>query len=142
MGVYITPEDTTTMDRVVEAIQRKPQGAELLVVGDFNVNITAPEGDWRAEDIATKIATAGREDMARHFLPREKRWCQDKRKWGVLRMGREVQSWTDYILGTDRRLFRNVTDRDPQHNSDHYMVLGCRAEAVAGEATGKTNEDR
>ena len=33
------------MERVVEAIQRKPRGAELLVEGNFNVNIAAPEGD-------------------------------------------------------------------------------------------------
>ena len=125
VGVYIAPEDTTTLERVVKAIRRKPQGAKLLVAGDFNVNIAAPEGDRRAEDIATELATAGLEDMARHFLPREKRWCRDRRTWGMLRKGREVRSRTDYILGTDRRLFRNVTVRDPRHNSDHYMVLGC-----------------
>ena len=77
MGVYIAPEDTTTMERVVEAIQRKPRGAELMVAGDFNVDIAAPEGDWRAEDIAAELATAGLEDMAQHFLPQEKRWCRD-----------------------------------------------------------------
>ena len=38
---------------------------------------------------------------------------------------RKVWSWTDYLLGTDRRLFQNVSVRDPWHNSDHYMVLGC-----------------
>ena len=40
-------------------------------------------------------------------------------------LGREVQSRTNYILGTDSRLFRNVAFQDPRHNSDHYMVLGC-----------------
>ena len=34
-------------------------------------------------------------------------------------------SRTDYILGTDFRLFVNVYVRDPRHNSDHYIVLGC-----------------
>ena len=38
--------------------------------------------------------------------------------------GREVMSWMDCILGTDCRLFQNVTVRDPQHNLDHYLVLG------------------
>ena len=83
VGVYIAPEDTETMERIVEAIRRKPRGAELLVAGNFNVNIAAPEGDRRAEDIATELATAGLEDMARHFLPREKRWCRDRRPWGM-----------------------------------------------------------
>ena len=88
VGVYLAPEDTTMMERVVEAIRRKPRGAELLVAGDFNVDIAAPEGDRRAGDIATELATEGLEDMARHFLPREKRWCRDRRTWGMLRKGR------------------------------------------------------
>ena len=36
-----------------------------------------------------------------------------------------MRSWTEYILGEDFRLFGNVYVRDPRHNSDHYMVLGC-----------------
>ena len=43
----------------------------------------------------------------------------------MIREGREVRSWTDYILGMDCRLFGNVSVRYPRHNSDHYMVLGC-----------------
>ena len=34
----------------------------------------------------------------------------------MIREGREVRSWTDYIMGTDRRLFENVSVRDPRHN--------------------------
>ena len=83
--MYLAPEDTTSMERVVEATWRKPRGAELLVAGDFNVDIAALEGDWRAEDIATELATAGLEDMARHFLPQEKRWFRDRRTWVMLR---------------------------------------------------------
>ena len=43
----------------------------------------------------------------------------------MLREGREVRSRTDYILGTDSRLFGKVSGWDPRHNSDHYLVLGC-----------------
>ena len=43
----------------------------------------------------------------------------------MIREGREVRSWTDYILGKYRRLFGNVSVRDPRYNLDHYMVLGC-----------------
>ena len=42
----------------------------------------------------------------------------------MVREGRVVRSQTDYLLGTDRILFRNVAVRDPRHNSDHYMVMG------------------
>ena len=121
---YIALEDENTMKTVIEAIGRKPPGAELMVAGDFNVDILAPEGR-RVENIATDLATAGVEDMAQHFMPQGTRWCRDRRTWDMKRQGQVVRSRTDYILGTDRRLFKNVAVRDPRHNTDHYMVLGC-----------------
>ena len=68
--MYLAPKDITTMERVSEAIRSLPRGAELLVVGDFNVDLASLEGDQRAEDIATSLATKELEDMARHFLPK------------------------------------------------------------------------
>ena len=41
----------------------------------------------------------------------------------MVREGRYVRYRTDYILGTDCRLFWNVSVRDLRHNSDCYMVL-------------------
>ena len=40
-------------------------------------------------------------------------------------MAREVRSRTDYILDTDGHIIRNVSVRDPMHNLDHYLILGC-----------------
>ena len=37
----------------------------------------------------------------------------------------------DYLLGTDRSLFRNVAVRDPSDNSDHFMVVGHSRSATA-----------
>ena len=51
----------------------------------------------------------------------------------MVQVGREVSSWTDYILGTDHRLFWNVFVWDPRHNSDHYLVLGCLHSAPLSE---------
>ena len=51
----------------------------------------------------------------------------------MLQKGREVRSRTDYILGMDRRLFGNISVRDPRHNSDHYMVLGFLTSASLTE---------
>ena len=112
------------METVIAAIGRKLPGAELMVAGDFNVDILAPEGR-RAENIATDLATAGVEDMAQHFMLQRRRWCRDRRTWDMKRQGHVVRSRTDYILGTDRRLFKNVAVRDAWHNTDHYMVHGC-----------------
>ena len=47
----------------------------------------------------------------------------------------EVRSRTDYILGIDRRIFRNVAVRDPRQNSDQYLVLGCLLSAPLREHT-------
>ena len=63
------PNNTLTIDRVVEALKVLPKGAELLVAGDVNANLAAPEGDRRGEDIAAALATKGLEDMLVHFLP-------------------------------------------------------------------------
>ena len=48
------------------------------------------------------------EYMSSHFLPRNKPWLKDGRAWAMHWSGREMRSWTDYILGADSRLFRNV----------------------------------
>ena len=79
MGCYLAPDDTSTIERVVEALRDQPNGAELLVAGDLNTNLAVLEGDRREEDIAATIATEGLDYMAQHFLPRERRRCRDRR---------------------------------------------------------------
>ena len=74
VGCYLAPDNTSTIERVVEALRDQPNGEELLVAGDLNTNLAAPEGDRREEDIGTIIATEGLEDMAQHFLPQERWW--------------------------------------------------------------------
>ena len=54
----------------------------------------------------------------------------------MIREEREVRSQTYYILGTDLRLIGNVSVRDPMHNSDHYIVLGCLHSASLKENAG------
>ena len=133
MGCYLAPNDTSTIYWVVKALRDRPKGAELLVAGDLNINFADPEGDRREEDIAATFATEVLEDMAPHFLTRQRRWCRYRHMWGMLQKGREVQSWIDYILGTDLRLFGNVSVQDPWHNSDNYMVMGCLPSASLTE---------
>ena len=116
LGCYLAPDDTLTTESVVAALKKRLRGAKLLVTGDFNANLVEPEGDRRGEDIAEALATEGLEDMSAHFLPRRRPWCRDRRTWSMIREEREVRSWMDYILGTDRHLFGNVSFRDPMHN--------------------------
>ena len=135
MGCYLAPDNTLMIKRVVEALKERPKGSDLLVADNMNVNLTEPEGDRREENIAATLATDGLEDMAAHFLPRRRRWCQDKRTWSMFRLGREVQSRTDYIMGIDNRLFRNMTIQEPWHKSDHNLVPGCLCSTPLREHT-------
>ena len=51
----------------------------------------------------------------------------------MVRQEREVRSRTDYILGSNRRIFQNVYVRDTRHNYDHYIVMGCLCSASLRE---------
>ena len=120
MGCYIAPDKNSTIDSVVAALKERTCGAKLLMAGDFNTQILEPEGDRRGEEIAATLATERIKDMSEHFLLRRSSWCLDRRTWSMIRAGREVRYQTDYILGMDRRLFWNVSVREPRHNSDNY----------------------
>ena len=93
------------------------------------------ESDRRGTDIAAAMTEAGVEDMTAHYLLRKRRWGREKRTWSMVREGKVVRSRTDYLLGTDRSLFRNVSVRDPRHNTNHFMVVVCLRSAPKGEHT-------
>ena len=86
-------------------------------------------------EIAAAMTAAGVEDMTAHFLPRRRRWGRERRMWSMVREGKVFWSQTDYLLGTDRSLFRNVYVWDPRHNTDHFMVVGCLRSAPEREHT-------
>ena len=95
------------------------------MTGDLNVNLAELEGYWREEEIATALTTSNIEDILDHFFRQRRPWCWYGRTLSMVWAGRKVRSRTDYILGIDRRIFNNVTVRDPQHNLEHYLILGC-----------------
>ena len=85
----------------------------------------------RGSKIAVALTEAGVEDMSEHFLPRKRLWGRECRTWSMVREGRVVRSRTEYLLGTDRSLFRNVSVQDPSHKTDHYMLVGHLHSATA-----------
>ena len=101
------------------------KGAELIVAGDLNVELKNSSGQGGYEDIMVAVATTGLEDITGDLFLQRREWCKDRRTWAVVRKGRVVRSWTDYILGSDCRIFQNVSVRDPRHTSDQFMVVGC-----------------
>ena len=105
------------------------------MAGDLNVKLEYPEEDHREEEIMLVLEAVGLDDMSAHFLPRLCPWCQYGRMWSMVQLGREVRYRTDYILGTDLSLLRNVVAQYPRHNSDHYLVLVCLRIAPLREHT-------
>ena len=123
------------VESTIAALRELSWGYKLLASGEFNADIAQPEGEEWDEDITTTLAAAGLEDMSEHLLPRQCPWCWYRRTWSMVRLGREVRSWADYILGMNRNLFRNVSALGPRNNSNHYMILGCLQIATLREHT-------
>ena len=108
IGYYLAPDNARTIERVITAMGDQPRGTALIVAGDLNTYLGDTECDGRGTEIAAAITEAGLEDMTAHFLPRKRRWGRERRTWAMVRGGEAIRSRTDYILGTDRSLFRNV----------------------------------
>ena len=124
MDVTLPPNDARTIERFVTALGDQPRGTALIVAGYLNTDLGDMASDRRGKEIAAAITEASLEDMTAHFLPRKRQWGREQRTWSMVKGGEAIRSRTDYILGTDRSLFRNVAVRDPRYNSDHYMVVG------------------
>ena len=125
IGCYLAPDNTSMIERVVAVLTDRPKGTALVVVGHLNTDLEESENNRRGTEIAAAMTAAGVEDMTAHFIPRRRRWGRERRTWSMVREGRVVRSRTEYLLGTDRSLFRIVSVREPRHNTDRFMVVGC-----------------
>ena len=67
------------------------------------------------------VAAAGLEEILEYLLPCWIPWALDRWMWNMVQLGREVRSRTEYILGTDRHLFSNMSVWDSRHNLYHYL---------------------
>ena len=68
MGCYLAPDDTSSIERLVRAMEQCPRREALMEVGYMNFNIVDPEGNIREETIVEDILDVGLEDMCDHFL--------------------------------------------------------------------------
>ena len=79
VGCYLTREGASTIEEIVAAISQRSCGAKLLVAGNFNSNLAAPEGHMWDKAIAVAHSTEGLEDTIANFIPRRKPWLRDGR---------------------------------------------------------------
>ena len=70
------------------------------MLGDFNTNLVAPEGQEQDKGIPEALVEKSLEDMSRHFLPHHKPRLKDGHIWTMRRGGWDVRSLTNYILNT------------------------------------------
>ena len=105
----IAPRKTLTREDVAAVIRYQSYGSNLLVVVTLNLNLLEPEGTLRLEAIADDLASVWLMDIGPHFLPQRKPWLKERCTWIICRYNQEVRSQMEYILGTDHRLFQEVT---------------------------------
>ena len=75
-----------------------------------------PGGSIHWEQITAYIVGAGMEDMSAHFLLHHKSWVWYGIMWYMRRLGMEMRSRADYLLGTNIHKFRNVSVLVPHYN--------------------------
>ena len=59
MGCYLDPDNASTIEVVIAAIIQQTDEAELLVAGNFNVDLADQEGNTRDEEIYVSLSTIG-----------------------------------------------------------------------------------
>ena len=85
-----------------------PRGVELIVTGDFNIDLESTERWGQDEGIVVVISMAGLVDLVVHILQQQQELCKDWRMWVMVRQGRVVRSQMEYILIYNHWIFQNV----------------------------------
>jgi hypothetical protein len=138
IGAYIPPGDTTTLASIFKASNRFA-GQPIILMGDINVDLQTNTPSNHDTEIMALLATLGLEDMSTHFLQRKN--FQHGNTWSMEREGDLIQSRCNYILGTDRRLFKYIQIKEPNYNSDHLMVAGRLRSAPKKETANMIKDE-
>ncbi len=103
-----------------------PKGCLLILLGDLNVNLTAPHNKHN-DTIAKQVDTMALIDMTSHFCQWRGRRSRGRWMWRMRRGRRWVSSQCDYILGRETNLGRWVWRVSVQtpicHDSDHRALV-------------------
>ena len=135
IGAYLPPSTLDDLPFLTEALDRFPVSKQPpLLLGDLNVDLSNKRAtDPRTTQVSEILATYGLMDMLPHFKQRKP--YRDLCTWTQTRNDHILRSRCDYILGTDRRLFKTVSIRDPRHfSTDHFMVVATFLERPSRSA--------
>ena len=84
MGCYLAPDDASSIQSLVRAMEHCPCGATFMVVVYLNFKIMDPEGNRMDKAIAEDLLDVGLEDMCGHFLLIHTTWSQDGQTWSMV----------------------------------------------------------
>ena len=139
VGVYIPPTtnkdiyEATLEDIYKAAAVAQGEGAQLMILGDINVDlhgVTNPRMDFlhgtfegqdecHASTIST-LSSLGVEDIGRRFLQRK---CTGIWTWWQVRQGKWIRSICDYILMDPKaKVLSHRIRHVPGCSTDHRMV--------------------
>ena len=68
VGCYLSSDDASTIECVLVAVGNRSRWSKLPVAGNFNTDLTEPEGAERDEEISADLAAAGLEDIWRNSI--------------------------------------------------------------------------
>ena len=91
VGCYLSPNDASTIECVLVAVGKLPRWSELLVAGNFNADLTSPEGEERDKEVSADLTAAGLEDILEEFHTYLCPWNQEKGMWIMFGVVREVR---------------------------------------------------
>jgi hypothetical protein len=118
--VYLPPGDTTELEYLTEALNRFPN-QQPIVIGDLSTDLE-DLSQTRTMETNNLLASYGLINMIAQFQQRRKH--RNCKTWLHMRNDPLIESRCNYILGTDKQLFKSVQICTPRHyTSDHRMVL-------------------
>ena len=75
MGLYLAPDNASSIEHAFGAMVQCPNRDELVVFGDLNRDIVEPEGNTWYKSIVVALVDLGPEDIYIHFLPCRIPWA-------------------------------------------------------------------
>jgi exonuclease III len=122
IGVYLPPKTLDDLPYLNEALTRFNNSRTTpVILGDLNTELQ-DNSSPRTTTIHAVISTYNLQDLLPMF--RQRPPFKQLFTWRQRQLDKTISSRCDYILASDRRLFKSVAIKDPRHfTSDHLMVI-------------------
>ena len=76
--------NASNLERIVAATGHRPQGLEVLVSGEFNADLEAPDEQEHNKTIALSMATESLDNMVAHLISSHHHYMRYGKTWSML----------------------------------------------------------